>query len=129
MGNGVASELGNFGQQLLYLKLNYGFYLSDLGVIGDYVNFGLIYLLGISMIIYSVIVIRKKIRKKYLLYSFYYFIISMITLSNFGVNSGIVAICILLFMLEKDLFNRTNSINNLKPHYISSNRTLINNNS
>ena len=103
LGNGFSSQLANYGQEVLYFKLQQGIYQSDIGIIGDYTQFGIVYLLGVFLITYEFFKHKIKIKEPYILYSFYFIIISMITLSHFGTLTDIPAICILLFLYDKDL--------------------------
>lgn len=97
LGNGFSSELVSYGQEILFYKLQYGFYQSDIGLIGDYSKFGILYIIGVFLLIYEIL--KQKNKEPYILFSFYFIIISIITLSHFGVQSEIPAICILLYLI------------------------------
>lgn len=108
IGNGFASENSNYGLRLLYLKENYGVYQSDLGIIGDYTKYGLIYLIAIFYIIKLVISNKKYYLNTFMLYSFYYIIFTMILLSHFGTQSHIPAIVIIFYLLNKRILIKQN---------------------
>lgn len=99
-GNGFGSELSSYGNQLLYLKKKYGLYLSDIGIIGDYIRYGILFILGVVIIIKSVIKSNYLINNTFIIYSFYFIILSIFTLSNFGTQSVIPAITILLYLIS-----------------------------
>ena len=103
LGNGLASQLTDYGQEILYYKLFYGFYQSDIGIVGEYISYGVFYLLGVIVIIYTILKNRKFIASKYILYPFYYIIISMITTPHFGIPSHITGICLLLYLANKSI--------------------------
>jgi len=98
-GNGFGSQLSSYGNQLLYLKKNYGLYLSDIGILGDYIRYGILFLLGVLIIIKSVRRSNYLVNNTFIIYSFYFILLSIFTLSNFGTQSVIPAICILLYLL------------------------------
>lgn len=97
-GNGFGSELSSYGNQLLYFKKHYGLYLSDIGIIGDYISYGIVYLIGVVIIIKSILKSKVSLNNPFIYYSFYFIILSTFTLPNFGEQSVIPAICILLYL-------------------------------
>ncbi len=101
-GNGVASQLTTYGQQVLQMK-NSGYYQSDIGIVGDYTRFGMPYLLGVITLCVSVLRNRRWTSDSYVVNSFYFIMISAITLSNFGIPSHIAAICVLLYLFDSDV--------------------------
>ncbi|MCL5068550.1 MAG: hypothetical protein M1368_09405, partial [Thaumarchaeota archaeon] len=80
-----------------------GYYQSDIGIVGDYTRFGMPYLLGVITLCVSVLRNRRWTSDSYVVNSFYFIMISAITLSNFGIPSHIAAICVLLYLFDSDV--------------------------
>jgi len=98
LGNGLASELTNYGQEIFYYKKQYGLYQSDIGLFGEYVRFGILFIAGVVILVIKML---KNKSNDYITYSFYFIIISSVFLSNFGVLSCIPLLCSLFFIEEK----------------------------
>jgi hypothetical protein len=84
----------------------YGFFMSDLGLIGDYVRFGVLYIIGV--IIVFVKVFRTKFPEKYMFIK-YYFYVMLLTLftggSAFADGSNIVTLCIIMYLIDYLKYN------------------------
>ena len=101
IGNGFASYHDNYGLNILFLKENFHFYQSDIGLIGDYTKFGILYIVGVFIILFRVFKSNFIDASIYLKYFFIFIAITCITLSHFGFPDGIVSICCGLYLLQK----------------------------
>lgn len=101
IGNGFASEHSSYGQRILYLKNNYGVYQSDIGIVGDYVKYGLIYIICVLFVLYKSIV-NSSYKNGYLFYSFLFILLSSTTISTFSIKSHIPVLCSLLYLQFKN---------------------------
>ena len=105
LGNGVASQNVGYGKTLLLYKLRLGLFQSDIGLIGDYVRFGVFYLVGVILLLRSAIKCSVKALREDLFYFLIFVSISAVTLSHFGNADGIAAICVALYLLSSYIEN------------------------
>ena len=103
-GNGVASGKSEFASRMFMYSTKYGYYLADIGIIGNYVNYGAFFVLGIILMLW-------KIFKTKIEHSFnhlkYFFLVVLLTLPTGGGFSGselIVVVCLSLYMLDVSSF-------------------------
>lgn len=100
-GNGVDSNNSTFGLMVQMYKDVYGFFQTDIGIIGDFSRFGFIFLIAVLSIIFRVL--RGKISAN-LAYIKYFYICIILTFftgaGSFGQGGSIVSICITLYILD-----------------------------
>ena len=100
-GNGQDSLNAAFGVKVNYYKTFYGFYQSDVGLIGDYSKFGLLYVAAQLSIMFRIIF--GKIHKN-LAYLKYFMVSVGLTMfvgqGMFSAASGIVAGIIMLYLID-----------------------------
>ena len=106
-GNGEASNNSNFGQMIQMYKDVFGFYQSDVGLIGDYSKFGVFFVIGVIGILIKVLTGKLSERFAYIRY---FYIIILLTLFTgggpFGQADSIVAICFTLYAIDTDKHDR-----------------------
>ena len=106
IGNGMAGGNSAYARQIGSYMDVYGFFMSDLGLIGDYVRFGVLYIIGV--VILFIKVLRTKFPEKYMFIK-YYFYVMLLTLftggSAFADDSNIVSICIILYLIDYLKYN------------------------
>ncbi len=102
MGNGQDHGQSIYGMRILTYKIAHGYYQSDIGIIGDFFFFFLFYIVGYFLLFVKVFSIKLKPEYGYVKYFFLLNILSM----PFGSasSSGIVALCILMYILDINLF-------------------------
>jgi hypothetical protein len=106
--NGLAHVFGNgqhhgqsiFGMRVTSYSIQYGYYQSDVGVIGDYSKFGLIYVIGYFWIFLKIFTARLIPEYRYIKF---YFLLAVLTLP-FGSTgaSSIVAASILMYIVDNN---------------------------
>ncbi|MHC1775944.1 MAG: hypothetical protein AB9834_11080 [Lentimicrobium sp.] len=109
-GNGADSSNSSYGVMIQMYKDVFGFFQSDVGIIGDFSRFGSIFLI-------SVVSVLTRILKGYLseeLYYIKYFYLFVILTSFtgaglFGDANSIVTICITLYII--DVFKHNQVVN------------------
>jgi hypothetical protein len=106
-GNGEGSSASPYGQMMQMYKEVFGFFQSDVGIIGDYSKFGVFFLIGVSSILIRTL--KGKLSEKYT-YIRYFYISVLLTLftggSPFGAGDSIVAVCFTLYIIDIDKHNR-----------------------
>ena len=79
LGNADGHLLTPYGMKLFTLSMVNGFYLSDIGLIGDYVRYGAIFLLGAIILLVKLIRIKVDPRFEYLKYYIFLIILNLFT--------------------------------------------------
>lgn len=100
-GNGQDSINSPFGKHVNMLKRVFGFYQSDIGIIGDYSKFGLLFVIA-QLSIYGRIVFGKlHPNLEFLRYMFIGLTITLFTGRNYlGNPGGIVFICAVCYLID-----------------------------
>jgi hypothetical protein len=102
LGNADGHENSPYGIKLLKLKIVNGFFLSDIGLIGDYVRYGAIFLLGAIIMLIRLIVIKVDPEYEYMRY---YIFLVLFTLVTGGGDFGGPNIAIILIAYLFDVGN------------------------
>lgn len=102
-GNGADSANSNYGFLIQSYRDAYGFYQSDVGLIGDYSRFGAFFVIGVFMIIYKVLTARLSVEYSYIKYFYINILLTLFTGGGaFGEGDSIVAICFTLYIIDID---------------------------
>jgi len=100
-GNGSPGS-SIYGLRLARYSEEYGYYLSDIGLIGEYVKYGIIYVLAVGMIFFRVF--RRKLPENlmFIKYNFLGMLLTLVTGGGaFGSSSeNIILICFLLYLID-----------------------------
>ena len=100
-GNGAHGNSSMYGLRVQKFSLQYGFYQSDIGLIGDYVRFGLIYVVGVLIFIFKVFKSQLPDKSVAVKYFFIAIILMMFTgSSTFSNSSGIVILCLMFYIVD-----------------------------
>jgi hypothetical protein len=108
-GNSAPGFGSAYSLQMDLYAYKYGFYLADIGLLGDYIKYGLIFTLaGIALLIK---VLRFKISDKYSFLKYYIFSQCMTLITGFGIFGGADIVLILILYIFD--VNRTDNIQTL----------------
>jgi hypothetical protein len=100
-GNGMDSMNAEFGMRVSHYKLILGFYQSDIGIIGDYTKFGLLFVIAQLSIMSKLIFGKLPANISYYRYFFIASAITMFTGSNgYARIDGIAFICIIFYIID-----------------------------
>jgi hypothetical protein len=100
-GNGADSANSTYGFMIQMYKDAYGFFQSDIGLIGDYTKFGILYILGVLLILIKVIKSNIGEEYKYIKYFYLSVLLTLFTGGGpFAQADSIVGICITLYILD-----------------------------
>lgn len=108
-GNGTEGTSSIYGLKVQGYALRYGFFQSDIGLIGDYVKFGPLFLIGVFASLFTVI--RAKLTGELIFVK--YFILGVILMlftgsSAFGNGGNIVVLCLVFYIVDASLYINAN---------------------
>lgn len=105
-GNGADSTNSTYGFMIQMYKDAYGFYQSDIGIIGDYTKFGVAFVLGAFIIIFKMIFGKLNPEITYLRYFYLSVLLTLFTGGGpFAMADAIVAICFTLYIVDVGRFD------------------------
>jgi hypothetical protein len=100
-GNGVDSMNSAFGQRVHFLKIFMGYYQSDVGIIGDYSKFGILFVVAQLSIFLRIIFGKLHPDLSFLRYLFIGLFITLFSGRNLlGTGGGIVFITMILYIID-----------------------------
>lgn len=105
-GNGNSFPGSLYYQNMIIYAMKYGFFLSDIGLIGDYVKFGIVFTIaGLAMLVKS---LTFKVSPKYQFLKFYILAQCFTLIAGSGTLSGVdIILLIILYMFDRDRANQT----------------------
>ncbi|MFO8234696.1 MAG: hypothetical protein R6U04_04725 [Bacteroidales bacterium] len=99
-GNGEGHLSSAFGREVHSYKVHYGYYQSDIGIIGEYTKYGAMFLIGATILTYKGIMTNIGTNFNYIRYFFILLLISAPLGLFFTLPDSIVPICILLYIID-----------------------------
>ncbi|MBN2522564.1 MAG: hypothetical protein JXB24_04785 [Bacteroidales bacterium] len=104
-GNGDSTPGSVYYQNMILYAVKYGFFLSDIGIIGDYVKYGVVFIIaGIAMLVKSLTI---KVSPKYQFFKFYILVQCFTLIAGSGILSGVdIILLIILYIFDRDLANQ-----------------------
>ncbi len=108
LGNGVDSQNAQYGLLIQYYKDKFGFYQSDVGLIGTYSKFGILFILAELTIYFKIF--KKKLPDD-IIFIKYVFLFSFLTIltgsDSFIDMDGIVANSVLLYLVDISMYEES----------------------
>jgi len=100
-GNGSPGS-SIYGLRLARYSEEYGYYLSDIGLIGEYVKYGIVYVLAVVMILIKVFRTKLPENLMFIKYNFLGVVMTLVTGGGAFGSSGenIILICFLLYLID-----------------------------
>ncbi len=112
LGNGEASYATAFGEKIKYLKETYGYYQSDIGIIGEYTKYGLIFLAGVLVILWRAL--SKKIPQRFI-YIRFFLIAEILTIftggSIFTEADNVIVLCLVFYLIDISVYEKEQAVN------------------
>ena len=100
LGNGHSHIASPFGIKTMYLTANYGFYQSDIGIIGVFVMYGVAIILGMIFMLRKIFIVVIDPKYNYIKYWAAILILNSIMGSLFVRPSSIVVILSAIYILD-----------------------------
>lgn len=117
MGNGIGHQTAQYGLQILSYKIVFGFYQSDIGLVGEYSIYGAFFVIGAIAMIFSIFFTKFPIEYRFIRYFMADLLLSITTGMVFSIPYCIIimlSICYFIdyFKYHKSLDSEDNIINN-----------------
>ena len=97
-GNGIPNLKSPYGESMAYIREDYN--LVDLGMIGLYFCYGLLFVIGSIGIIIRAFVIRVEETRRYLKFFLIQITLSILTGAGFAAGEFIVPYCMMLYIID-----------------------------
>lgn len=99
-GNGASGSQSEYSSIIGFLANKYGYFLSDIGIIGNYVNYGVLFVAGVFVLIYKVLRIKIQPLYHYIKYFFVLNALCLVIAGGFAQSDFIVLVCVSLYILD-----------------------------
>jgi hypothetical protein len=110
VGNGMPSGHSQFGNRISKISLYYGYYLSDIGIIGTIYKFGFIFALIIALILIKILTARLPVDQSYLkMFTWMQTFLILSTYPFYEDKTGIIILSIILYSIELEEHLNTNT--------------------
>lgn len=119
-GNGADSYNSSYGFMIQIYRDAYGFYQSDIGLIGDYVRYGAFFALGAFLILFRMIFSKTSDSRSYFKYFYISILLTLFTGGGpFAQADSIVLICFTLYIIDIDKHDRNISEEEAQEHELT----------
>jgi hypothetical protein len=106
-GIGAQSAQSPLGKLTMMLSSNYGFYLSDVGIVGNYVTYGVLFVFSIFWIVYKILfskIMEDMAFVKY--FSFFEVLLMLPIAAGFALSPVIPALCCIFYLIDLSTHER-----------------------
>jgi hypothetical protein len=118
IGNGESHMMAPYGIKVAYYKTQFGFYQSDIGIIGNYVRFGVIFVLAVFLIFRKFFIIKIEPRYAYLKYWALLLILAEILGGAFTRQTTIAVIASVMYMYDVSNYEFRYSIDGANDEHV-----------
>ena len=99
-GNGMYNYYSSYGKEISYNMVHRQFYLGDIGLIGNYVMYGLFFVIGVLGLIIKAFSIKIESRYTYIKLMFISMVIAIVIAGGFALSDTICAVVLMIYMLD-----------------------------
>ncbi len=101
IGNGVYSGHSAYGIMMDNYSKVFGYYLSDIGIIGEFILYGVIFVVAELIILIKIVFTRFPEEFDFIRYTVYSMFFSLfVSAGAFGRSEGIIMMCLLLYLVD-----------------------------
>jgi hypothetical protein len=104
IGNGESHGAAAYGMKVYFYKINFGFYQSDIGILGEYSKYGVLWVICVFLILRKFIVTRIAPRYSYIKYWAIISILNEILGGGFSRPTEIIVITSVLYIYDVSSF-------------------------
>lgn len=113
-GNGVSHMACPYGLKVWYYKHAFGYYQSDLGTLGSFTQFGVLYVLSIILIIRKIFIIKLEPKYAWIRYYSIFLSANVLLGEPFANPDYIVAIMAIAYIVDVSSFEYNDSLVKIK---------------
>jgi len=113
-GNGRSYPNSRYGSEIRFYADNYGYYLGDIGLIGNYVVYGALFVAGVIAICFRSLKLKIEEEYVYIKYMILTIVLAMITSAGFTKADAISFMMILLYIIDRSVDNVRNPVSQIK---------------
>ncbi len=104
-GNSPSAPGTKYNMELTLYTVKYGFYISDIGILGDYVQYGII--VTVTGILFLIKAIRFRISSEYKWLRYYIFSQCFTLIAGYGILGGVdIILLLILYIFDVDQTSR-----------------------
>lgn len=100
LGNGAESLNSPYGMWVYQIREDFNFYQGDVGIIGDYTQFGIIFVITAASIYIKTLSAKYPYQYKFLYYYMLFISLLMLTSGDFGNVSAYIPVLIIMYILD-----------------------------
>jgi hypothetical protein len=104
IGNGDPHGASSYGIKDFYYKTNFQFYRSDIGFIGEYITYGVLYVICVFLILRKFFITKIESRYSYIKFWAFIEVLSAITGGAFSRSTEIIVITSILYIYDISSF-------------------------
>jgi hypothetical protein len=108
-GNGVPSPTSSYGKNMEIITSRFHYYISDIGIIGNYFYFGMFFLIGVLMLFWRVFTAKLLPEHNYIKYLFASLIVMLPMGGGFTYGEFIFMLTIVLYLVDVSVATRKTS--------------------
>lgn len=108
IGNGESHMMSAYGMKIWFYKSNYGFYQNDLGILGEYVRFGVLYVICVFLLFRKLFIMKIAPRYAYFKYWAVMLILDELMGGAFSKPTSIVIITSVFYIYDISTFELKN---------------------
>lgn len=104
IGNGQSHMASPYGMRVWYYKEFYGFYLNDLGMIGEFTKYGVLFVISVFLILRKLFIVKVEPRYSYIKYWAVLLVTNEIMGGIFSNPTAIVVISVIMYIYDVSNF-------------------------
>ncbi len=108
LGNGQSHMMSAYGMKVFYYKVTYGFYKNDLGIIGEFVKYGAVFVLAVILIFRKFFVLQIESKYGFLKFWVLLLVLSEIMGGMFQRPTVIIVITSVMYIFDVSNFKLRN---------------------
>jgi hypothetical protein len=98
-GNGMPNVKSDYGRFIETLSANLGYYQGDIGIIGDFVKFGIFFVIGNLLIYFKLIVSKTAEQYRFILFNVLSMVMTMFTGGGIDANT-IIMLSMMMYIVD-----------------------------
>jgi hypothetical protein len=114
LGNGMYHGAAAYGRQVMGYMALYGYYMGDIGFIGEYVKYGAIFVLGVLVSFIKWFSVKPSIKHTFIRYVLFFYVLSLFFGGGWAYEPSIVILCCMFYLLDISKINveQSDSVSN-----------------